>query len=83
MQGEDGGDEILLKLRERSRRFMQMTFAGLAILTLSAGLAVHHYAPGLGLAEEDPAAIANCFLSMALSYAATIFVWEWLFDPDA
>lgn len=82
-QGKNGDDEVLLELRERSRRIMQATFAGLAILALAAGLAVRHYAPGLGLAEDDPAAIADCFLCMAISYAATIFIWEWLFDPDA
>ena len=83
MQGENDDDDIILDLRQRSRRVMQTTFAGLAILALTAGLAVRHYAPGLGLAEEDPVAIANCFLCMAISYAATIFIWDWLFDPQA
>ncbi len=61
---------------------MQKTFAGLAILALVAGIAVRNYAPGLGLVQEDPDAIANCFLAMAIAYAATIFIWDWLFDPE-
>ncbi len=81
MRGEDSDDEIILALRARSRQLMQKTFAGLAILALVAGIAVRNYAPGLGLVQEDPDAIANCFLAMAIAYAATIFIWDWLFDP--
>ena len=81
MRGEDSDDEIILALRAQSRLFMQKTFAGLAVLALLAGIAVRNFAPGLGLAAEDPGAIANCFLAMAIAYGATIFIWEWLFDP--
>ena len=83
MRDEDSDDKIISVLRHRSQRVMQTTFAWLAILALAAGLAVKYYAPELDLAQEEPEAIANCFLCMAISYAATIFIWDWLFDPQA
>lgn len=82
MRDDDSDNEIIAVLRLRSQRAMQTIFAWLAILAITAGLAVHYYGAELGLVEGEPVAIANCFLCMAVCYSLTIFVWEWLFDPE-
>ena len=79
MDGEDGDKEIMGVLRAQAKRFAQTVIAGLAIVSIAAALAVHHYAPELGLADTEPEAIARCFLSMGISYIATLLVWDWLF----
>jgi hypothetical protein len=82
MHGEDDEDEIILALRDRSRRMMQTTFGVLGSLAIGIALAVRHYAPDLGIENLEPEAVANCFLCMGICYTATLFVWEWLFDDE-
>jgi hypothetical protein len=71
--------EILAALRERSRRAVLCIFSLLSLLALAAGVAVHSFPASLGLAHENPEAIAHCFLFMGTSYALTMILWDWLF----
>lgn len=81
MQHEND-DEIVTALRDQSRRMVETVFALLAIVSIGLGLATRHYALQIGLADLDPEAIANCFLTMGVCYVATIFIWDWLYAEE-
>jgi len=83
MRGGDGEDDIILEMREQSRRTVQTVFAFLAILAIAVGLGVRHYSTALGLDLSEHDAIATCFLCMGVSYVATLFVWDWMYSEDA
>jgi hypothetical protein len=83
MRGGDGEDELILELREQSRRTVQAVFALLAALAIAVALGVRHYAGPLGLDLSEHDAIATCFLCMGISYVATVFIWEWMYSEDA
>lgn len=76
------GDDVLAEVRERSYKFMQISFSLLSLAAIAAGLAVHFFAPELGLSEEQPAAVANSFLFMGVAYVLTLFAWDSLLKPD-
>lgn len=82
MSDQDSDEEIILAIRRRSRRSVQSTFAGLAALALLGAFAIHHHVVDYGFLEQEHDVIANSLLAMAVAYAATIFVWEWIFDSD-
>lgn len=81
MQHEND-DEVVTALREQSRRMVETVFAMLAIVSVALGLATRHYALEIGLVEMDQDAIANCFLTMAVCYVATMFIWDWLYADE-
>jgi hypothetical protein len=60
---------------------MQLAFSSLSLAAIGAGLAVHYYAPELGLSEEQPAAVANSFLFMGVAYMLTLFAWDSILKP--
>ena len=74
-------DEALSEVRARSYTFMQVAFSFLSLAASGAGLAVHHFAPELGLSEDQPAAIANSFLFMGIAYGLTLFAWDSILKP--
>ena len=75
--------EILRETRARSYRLMQIAFSFLSLAAIAAGLAVHCFAPELGLTEEQPTAIANSFLFMGAAYMLTLFVWDSFMKPGS
>ena len=75
-------DDILEETRARSYRFMQISFSSLSLAAIAAGLAVHLFAPELGLTDDQPAAIANSFLFMGAAYTLTLFAWDSILKPS-
>ena len=85
MEDERDGDErdIIVALREQSRRKMQMIFTALSLGALAAGIAVHLFGGALAFFQDQPEPIANCFLFMGVAYAMTVFLWDRLLAPQS
>ncbi|CAA2138034.1 hypothetical protein [Hyphomicrobium sp. ghe19] len=62
--------------RERSRKFVQVVFAVLALLSLIAALAVSTRGVDLGLPETSTYPIALAFLIVGAVDTALLFAWE-------
>jgi hypothetical protein len=66
--------------RARSLRFVQIVFAGLALFSLTAALAVSTRGTDLGLPEASTYAISLAFLMVGVVDTALLFFWEHLFQ---
>jgi len=62
--------------RERSRKFVQVVFAVLALLSLVSALAVSTRGVDLGLPETSTYPIALAFLLVGAVDTALLFAWE-------
>jgi hypothetical protein len=62
--------------RERSRKFVQVVFAVLALLSLVSALAVSTRGADLGLPETSTYPIALAFLIVGAIDTALLFAWE-------
>ena len=65
--------------RARSLRFVQVVFAFLAILSLTAGLAVSYSSDQFGLPDNSSTTIAVAFITVGIMNTALLFVWERIF----
>lgn len=72
--------------RERSLKSVQVIFAVLAVLSLSAALAVSAHGVEFGLPESSNHTIALAFLMVGIADTALLFLWERIFrrmhQPD-
>lgn len=71
-------DEIMARVRERSRKAVHVIFAVLAFSSLAIGLGLHHWPDVVGLPGTDGETVARSFLYMGAAYVATLFAWDWL-----
>lgn len=62
--------------RERSRKFVQVVFAVLALLSLFSALAVSTRGVDLGLPETSTYPIALAFLLVGAIDTALLYAWE-------
>lgn len=65
--------------RERSLKFVQIIFAVLALLCLTAALAVSNRGTDLGLPEASTYPISLAFLLIGVIDTALLFAWEHIF----
>jgi hypothetical protein len=66
--------------RARSLKFVQIVFAVLALLSLTAALAVSTRGVDLGLPETSNYPIALAFLLVGAVDTALLFAWEHIFQ---
>lgn len=66
--------------RARSLRFVQIVFAFLAILSLTAGAAVAYSADQYGLPDASARAVAVAFIIVGIANTAVLFAWERIFN---
>ena len=65
----------------RGARAVRILFAGLALVSLSAGLAVYALAERLGLDDQTARYLATAFLVAAVADALILYFWDRLFVP--
>jgi len=65
--------------RTRSLRFVQIVFAFLAILSLTAGLAVAYSSDEFGLPDSSSSTIAVAFIVVGAMNTGLLFIWEHIF----
>lgn len=65
--------------RARSLRFVQVVFAFLAILSLTAGLAVAYSSDAFGLPDNSSSIIAVAFIVVGAMNTGLLFIWEHIF----
>lgn len=66
--------------RARSLRFVQIVFAVLALLSLTAALAVSTRGTDLGLPEPSTYPISLAFLLVGVIDTVLLYAWEHIFD---
>ena len=71
--------DIIRHQRERSLKFVQIFFAVLALVSLTAALAVSTRGSDLGLPDSSTFPIALAFLLVGAIDTVLLFVWERLF----
>ena len=65
--------------RDRSLRVVQIVFAFLAILSLTAGLAVAYSSEDFGLPDNSSTVIAVGFIIVGMMNTGLLFAWEHIF----
>ena len=58
---------------------MRMVFAGMAFVSLTAGLALYALAERLGLDDQTARYLATAFLAAAVADALILYFWDRLF----
>lgn len=66
--------------RERSLKFVQIVFAVLALLSLTAALAVSTRGVDMGLPENSTSPIALAFLIVGAVDTILLYAWEHIFQ---
>lgn len=70
----------IVRERARSLRYVQIIFAVLALLSISASLAVASRGIEFGLPEQSTRTIAFAFLVVGVVDTALLFLWERIFQ---
>lgn len=70
----------IVRERARSLRYVQIIFAVLALLSISASLAVASRGIEFGLPEQSTRTIAFAFLLVGVIDTALLFLWERIFQ---
>lgn len=76
---EDTSMDHVDRERARSLRFVQIVFAFLAILSLTAGLAVAYSSEQFGLPDSSSTTIAVAFVAVGIMNTGLLFAWEKIF----
>jgi hypothetical protein len=71
--------EIIDAERERSSRFVKITFGVMALVCLALGLLVVGFAPPLGIPHDTARPIAMALLCTAITATAVLYVWDRIF----
>ncbi|HML28170.1 MAG TPA: hypothetical protein PKE16_04900 [Hyphomicrobium sp.] len=72
--------ESIRRERERSLKFVQVVFAVLALLSLTAALAVSTRGVDMGLPENSTNPIALAFLLVGAVDTVLLYAWEQIFQ---
>ena len=78
----DDDQRKIIAIRAHSRRFIETVFGFFSLTFLATALFAHHAPEMFALDGSEPHAIASGCLFLGLTYAATMYVWEWLFAGD-
>jgi hypothetical protein len=72
--------EIVDAERERSSRFVKITFGVMALVCLALGLMVVGFAPPLGIPHDTAQPIAMALLFTAITATGVLYIWDRIFQ---
>ena len=71
--------EIIDAERERSSRFVKITFGVMALVCLALGLLVVQFALPLGIPHDTARPIAMALLCTAIAETSVLYIWDRIF----
>ena len=74
------GYEAIELERERSSRFVKITFGSMALVSLALGLLVTAFADSFGISAETARSIATGFLCTAIADTVVLYIWDRIFN---